>query len=82
MHAIKEARKYIERKPEHPNAQILARLVLSLESEIDFAVSQLYTLDYERFKLALEILHEWRLDRYLSSKAKLFDAALQAKEQE
>ena len=41
MHAIKEARKYIERKPEHPNAQILARLVLSLEAENDFSVNQL-----------------------------------------
>ena len=82
MHAIKEARKYIERRPEHPNAHILARLVLSLEAENDFSVNQLYALDYERFKLALEILHEWRLDRYIGSKAKLFDVALQAKQQD
>lgn len=77
MRAIKEARKYIERKPEDGNAKILSRLVLALESEAEFAIADLYQLDIDRFKLALEILEEWRLDRYYASKAKLFDISMQ-----
>ena len=77
MRAIKEARKYIERSPKHPQALTLSRLVLALESEGDFAIADLYQLDGERFKLALEILDEWRLDRHYASKSKLFDVSMQ-----
>ena len=77
MRAIKEARKYIERKPDDAHAKTLSRLVLALESEADFPISALYKLDLARFKLALEILDEWRLDRHYASKAKLFDVSLQ-----
>lgn len=77
MRAIKEARKFIERSPKQPQAMTLSRLVLALESEGDFAIADLYQLDSERFKLALEILDEWRLDRHYASKAKLFDVSLQ-----
>ena len=55
----------------------LSRLVLALESEGDFAIADLYQLDGERFKLALEILDEWRLDRHYASKSKLFDVSMQ-----
>ena len=77
MRAIKEARKYIERSPKHPQALTLSRLVLALESEGDFKIADLYLLDMERFKLALEILDEWRLDRHYASKSKLFDVSMQ-----
>jgi hypothetical protein len=77
MRAIKEARKYIERKPDDARAKTLSRLVLALESEVDFPIADLYKLDLARFKLALEILDEWRLDRHYASKAKLFDVSLQ-----
>lgn len=76
MRAIKEARKYIERKPDDAHAKTLSRLVLALESEADFPIGDLYQLDLPRFKLALEILDEWRLDRHYASKAKLFDVSL------
>lgn len=77
MRAIKEARKYIERHAESDHAQTLSRLVLALESEADFPIANLYTLDLPRFKLALEILDEWRLDRHYASKSKLFDVSMQ-----
>ena len=77
MRAIKEARKYIERTPKHPQALTLSRLVLALESEGDFKIADLYQLDMERFKLALEILDEWRLDRHYASKVRLFDISMQ-----
>jgi hypothetical protein len=80
MRAIKEARKFIEQDPFDPSAQTLSSLVLALESEVDFPIAQLYTLDFTRFALALKILDEWRLDRYYAGKARLFDVSLQSAE--
>jgi hypothetical protein len=40
----------------------------------------LYDLDNQNFHLAIEVLQEWRLDRFYMGKAKVFDAALQALE--
>lgn len=77
MRAIKEARKFIERNPTDSSAKTLSRLVLALESEGIFPIEDIYHLDLDRFNLALEILREWRLDRYFAGKAKLFDTATQ-----
>jgi len=75
MLAIKKARKLIEADPSDPAAQIIAALVLALESETSISVSQLYKLDDKRFELALEILNEWRLDRHYASKLRLLDSS-------
>jgi hypothetical protein len=75
MRAIKEARHLIEQAPSDESAQILARLVLALETEVSFAISDIYTLNRAHFELALRILQEWRLDRYYAGKARLFDTA-------
>ena len=75
MLAIKKARKLIETNPDDPAAQIIAALVLALESETSISVSQLYKLDDKRFELALEILNEWRLDRHYASKLRLLDSS-------
>ena len=75
MIAIKKARKLIETNPTDPTAQTLARLVLSLENELEFPLKDIYLLDYKHFDLALDILKEWRLDRYYAKKARLIDAS-------
>jgi hypothetical protein len=77
MRAIKEARKFIERQPDDPHARTLSRLVLALESEASFPITDLYLLDATRFKLAMDILDEWRLDRHYASKVRLFDISMQ-----
>lgn len=77
MNAFKKARKFIAERPSDTNAQILSRLVLSLESEAAFDLKELYELNYETFELALEILRDWRLDRYYAGKARLFDMSQQ-----
>ena len=77
MRAIKEARKLIEKNPDSDAARILSRLVLALEAEGDFYIADIYQLNYHHFKLALEILQEWRIDRHFASKTKLFDASRQ-----
>lgn len=80
MHAIKQARHLIEKAPEAESAKILARLVLALENEASFELADIYRLDMPAFQLALQILKEWRLDRYYAGKARLFDTALQARD--
>jgi hypothetical protein len=80
MLAIKKARKFIQSNPSDQATHIIASLVLALESEGDISVAQLYKLDYQNFQLALEILSEWRLDRYYASKLRLLDASAQANE--
>lgn len=77
MRALKKARKLIERNPAKPAAKILSALVVALESEEPFKLADLYQLDYDNFGLALELLAEWRLDRYYSSKAVLLDISMQ-----
>jgi hypothetical protein len=51
--------------------------VVALESESPMAITNLYKLGYDEFKLALEILEEWRLDRYYTSKVRLLDLSVQ-----
>ena len=77
MNAIKKARKFIEANPLSAPAKTLARLVRALESDEKFELNELYTLDYEKFNLGIDILKEWRLDRYYMGKAKLHDLSVQ-----
>lgn len=76
MRAIKEARHLIEEAPQDESARILAQLVVALETEVSFAISDIYKLNRNDFELALRILQEWRLDRYYAGKARLFDSAV------
>lgn len=82
MRALKKARKLIENHAGKPKAEILSRLVLALESEAPFLLSDLYKLDYDDFQLAMEIMAEWRLDRYYTSKAVLLDLSMQVSQQQ
>ena len=47
--------------------------------ESAFSITEIYSLGYEDFDLALQILQEWRIDRYYASKVKLLDLSLQVK---
>ncbi len=80
MNAIKSARRFMEANPSSDSARILAQLVLALESDADFELASLYELDYDRFHLAIEILREWRLDRYYTRKVRLLDASVHLSE--
>lgn len=80
MRTIKQARRLIESDPLSTEAHVLSALVTALEGEGPFSVKDLYTLDEKHFNMALEILSDWRLDRFYLGKAKIFDVALQALE--
>jgi hypothetical protein len=78
MRAIKKIKNIIEQNPQDQASQIFSNLIKSLAEEVDFSIKNLYLLKTSDFQLAMEILQEWRLDRYYMGKAKVFDAALQA----
>ena len=77
MNAIKDARRIITADPSSEESKTLARLVLALESEVDFPLTSLYALKLGTFSLAMDILKEWRLDRYYAQKGKLLDVSYQ-----
>jgi hypothetical protein len=76
MRAIKKARRLILNQPQTQAAETLSRLILSLENETAFSISDLYRLDLKEFDLSIRLLEEWRLDRYYEGKAKLFDVSV------
>jgi hypothetical protein len=76
MRAIKKARRLILNQPQSQVAKTLSSLILSLENETEFSISDLYQLDLKEFELAINLLEEWRLDRFYEGKAKLFDVSV------
>ena len=78
MFAIKQARKFIEAHPTDPQAAILIDLVRALQNQDAFPVSRLFELDIRNFDLALEIVREWRLDRYYANKERLLEVVRRA----
>ncbi len=80
MNAIKKARRIIEANPQSHRSRTLSALVLALESAQPVVLEDVYQLDAEAFDLAIQVLREWRLDRYYMGKAKLFDVSWQARE--
>ena len=51
---------------------------MALESGHEFAVKDLYKLDLDDFDLAIELMRDWRIDRFYIGKAKAFDTATHA----
>lgn len=76
MNAIKEVRKYLLKNSGSPSARVLARLTAAIAEESDFPLGDLYSLDGEAFDLAIDLMKDWRLDRYYAARIKLFDVVL------
>ena len=68
--------KFIAAHPELDSARTLARLVRALESDDKCELAELYRLDYEHFDLGVEVLKEWRIDRYYMGKAKVHELSM------
>ena len=80
MRAIKKIKRIIEKNPQEKAAQIFSKLITCLAEESEFSLKELYELNANEFELAIEVLEEWRLDRFYMGKAKVFDVAQQALE--
>lgn len=78
MRAIKKARKIIETDPSSAEAKALTSLILALETDASFSFKQLYELQMKDFDLMIEVMKDWRLDRYYEGKAKAISTAIQA----
>jgi hypothetical protein len=68
MRAFEAIRARIEKDSSRESSRILLRLVDALGKEEEFPLSDLYRLDYDSFEAALELLRDWRLDRYYMSR--------------
>jgi hypothetical protein len=78
MNAAKRIRKFLVQNPSHPSSSILSRLVVSIGEESAISLDDMYALNYETFGYVLDLLKEWRLDRYNVSKLRLLDTVLDA----
>ena len=77
MNAIKKIRKHVTANPDSEESRTLLKLVLALESDEPFSLRSLYDLDLGGFDMAIDLLKDWRLDRYYTSKGQLLDLAQQ-----
>lgn len=68
----------IEADPLSNGSLTIASLVTALESESHFNLNRLYELDLDQFEMALNVMKDWRVDRYYMGKAKILDIAIQA----
>lgn len=71
MKAIQDIRRYLSDHAGTPSAEVLARLPATLSKEGALSLSDLYSLDWETFELAIELLRDWRIDRYYAEHAGL-----------
>jgi len=76
MNAIKQVRRYLEQHPNRKSSLVLANLVEALGEEREIPLRDLYELDQEAFELAIELIKDWRLDRYYAARIRLFDVVL------
>jgi hypothetical protein len=70
--AIHDIRRYLSDHSESPSAQVLSRLPATLSKEESLPLSELYALDWESFELAIDLLRDWRIDRYYADRTNLF----------
>ncbi len=76
MNAIKKVRRFMQTRPRSNEARVLALLAASLADEKPFRLGDLYELDLEAFELAIDLMRDWRLDRYYAARLRLFDTIL------
>jgi hypothetical protein len=72
--AIHDIRRYLSDHSDSPSAQVLSRLPATLSKEESLPLSELYALDWESFELAIDLLRDWRIDRYYADRTNLFTA--------
>lgn len=73
MRAIQKIQGFIESSPGSIDAQALSRLILSLKAEAELSSSDLYKLNAVHFDWAMELLRDWRIDRFYRGSAKAFN---------
>ncbi len=68
MFAIQKLEEYLQTRASPAAARELKRLVEALKREGEYPLASLYEIDFEAFELALNVLHDWRIDRYYADR--------------
>lgn len=71
MSKLKDLEKRLLNGPVNSDQNTLKELVKALSVEGDLNLSDLYDLPLSDFKLAMETLKSWRLDRYTKTKERI-----------
>ncbi len=64
MRTIERARWLLSRDPHGPSVRVLQKLLHALETGGDFNIAELAILPHDRYQLAVDVLRDWRKDRY------------------
>ena len=64
MRTIERARWLLSRDPHGPSVRVLQKLLHALETGGDFNLAELSILPHDRYQLAIDVLRDWRQDRY------------------
>jgi hypothetical protein len=68
MFAIRKLEEYLHAGASPAVARELTRLIEALKREGDFPLASLYQIDFEAFELAVDVLRDWRIDRYYADR--------------
>ncbi len=71
MNNLKKIEKRILKNQDEPASQVFRELIKALDQKLDFNLVTIYDLDYDDFQLALDVLKDWRLDRYAKTRERL-----------
>jgi len=82
MFAIQRLEEYLHSSATPAASRELTRLLEALKDEKEFPLSSLYEIDYEAFELAVEVLRDWRIDRYYARQAHVLDRFVRSNEPE
>jgi hypothetical protein len=69
MYIFEKIRQQIADNRKDADNEALARLMNALERDEDFPIQELYDLNYSKFRIALDLLLEWRLLRHCRTSA-------------
>ena len=71
MNNLKKLEKRILKTPDDLASQVFRELVKALDQKEYFNLTAIYDLDYDDFQLVLDVLKDWRLDRYTKTRKRL-----------
>ena len=71
MNTLTKIEKRILKNPDEPASQVFRELVKALDQKLDFDLASIYDLNYDDFQLVLDVLKDWRLDRYAKTRKRL-----------
>lgn len=73
MNAAKSLKRMLDSGVSNSQLDVLKALAIALHQKQVFDLSLLYTIDYAYFKVALQLLEDWRLEQHMDTRSKLME---------